>query len=101
MTESYPAVSPETAPAPEKKRRRIFLWFFLAVQVLFILWIVTGIANTASSPNDCGPSLDQQTCNDASDAGTAIGVFLIVLFWCFVDFILGVGYFIYRLARRP
>ncbi len=82
-----------------KKRKRIFMWFFLVVQAIFILWIITG-ASTEADPTNCG-SLSDAACNDASDAGTAIGLALIVMVWMAVDFLLAVGYVIYRLARRP
>lgn len=88
----------EPTAAP-KKKRRIFWWFFLAVQVLFLIWVITGAHSGAGQPTDCG-SLDAKTCNDASDAGTAIGVALIIVFWCVVDFLLAVVYGIYRLAKR-
>lgn len=82
-----------------KKKKRIFLWFFLAVQAIFILWIVVGVGS-AGEPTDCG-TLSKEACQDASDVGTGIGVFIIVMFWMFVDFILGVCYGVYRLAKRP
>lgn len=85
---------------PVKKKRRIFLWFFLAIQVLFIIWIIAGASSGSGQPDDCG-TLSAETCNTASDAGTAIGVFLVIVFWMIVDFLLGVGYAIYRLAKRP
>jgi hypothetical protein len=81
-----------------KRKKRIFLWFFLAVQALFLIWIIAGASG--SDPTDCG-TLSKQACQDASDVGTGIGVILIILFWCIVDFLLAVGYGIYRLARRP
>ncbi|MCP3423816.1 hypothetical protein [Nocardioides pinisoli] len=90
-------VTPDTQP---KKKRRIFLWFFLAVQVLFIIWIIAGIGSAGGDATDCG-SLSQETCNDARDVGTGIGVALVVGLWMVVDFLLGVGYAIYRLAKRP
>lgn len=89
---------PAPAPAP-KKKRRIFVWFFLAVQALFLIWIISGAAQ-GTDYSDCG-SLSHQTCKDAQDIGTGIGVFLIIVVWCLVDFLLGLGYAIYRLARRP
>jgi hypothetical protein len=79
------------SPAAEvqpKKKRRIFLWFFLAVQVIFLFWIITGVASGS------------ENTSDAEDAGTAIGVFLIVVIWFFVDFFLAVIYGVYRLATR-
>jgi len=87
-------------PAPARKKRRMFLWFFLAVQALFLIWIISGIAGASGDPSDCG-SLSKEACNDAEAVGTGIGVFLVVVLWMVVDFLLGVGYAIYRLARRP
>lgn len=85
--------------AKPKKKRRIFWWFFLAVQILFLIWIITGLAGSAGHPEDCG-SLSQQTCADAQNVGTGIAVFLIIMLWMAVDFFLGLGYLIYRLAKR-
>jgi hypothetical protein len=84
---------------PVKKKRRIFLWVFLAVQVLFIIWIIAGANSGSGQPSDCG-SLSAKACNNASDAGTAIGVVLIIVVWFFVDAFMGVIYGVYRLARR-
>jgi hypothetical protein len=88
-------------PEPPKKKRKVFLWFFLAIQVLFIIWIIAGASGGSGNPDpsDCG-GLDLKTCNDAQDAGTAIGVGLIIVFWMVVDVILGVIYGVYRLAKR-
>lgn len=83
-----------------KKKRRVFLWVFLAVQVLFLIWVIAGASTGSGQPTDCG-TLDAKTCNDASDAGTAIGVALIIVFWTIVDFLMAVVYGVYRLARRP
>ncbi len=91
-TMSVPAESP-------RKRKRVFMWFFLAVQVLFLIWIIAGISSGSGQPSDCG-SLDAETCNAASDTGTAIGVALIFAFWAIVDVILGFIYLVVRLARR-
>lgn len=83
----------------QRKRRRIFLWVFLAIQALFVIWLVTAIATNRHASN-CG-SLDASTCQSAYDAGKAIGVGVILVFWVIVDAIVGGGYAIYRLARRP
>lgn len=90
---------PPPPPTSAKKKRRIFLWFFLAVQAIFLFWVIGGIAS-GSDPTDCG-SLSDEACNSASDIGTSIGVFIIIIFWMIVDFLLAVGYGIYRLAKRP
>jgi len=91
--------NPSSPPTPLQKKRRIFLWFFLAVQALFLFWVIGGVAS-GSDPTDCG-SLSDEACNAASDIGTGIGVFIIVVIWMIVDFLLAVGYGIYRLAKRP
>lgn len=84
--------------SPTRKKRRVFLWFFLAVQVLFLIWIVTG-ASQGHDYSSCG-TLTHNECADAQDVGTGIGVAIIVVLWCIVDFLLAVTYGIYRLARR-
>ncbi|GAB7103250.1 hypothetical protein JCM4814A_15640 [Streptomyces phaeofaciens JCM 4814] len=84
------------------KRRRVFLWLFLAVQILFLIWVIAGIASGSDDGGSCegltGDSLE--LCRDAGDLGTTIGVGLIVGFWVAADFILGLTYVIYRLATR-
>lgn len=84
---------------PPKKKKRIFMWFFLAVQVLFIIWLIAGIGSSSGDATDCG-SLSQQTCNDAEDVGTGIGVILILVLWAFVDFLLFIPWVVIKLARR-
>ncbi|MEU8992146.1 hypothetical protein AB0C98_38210 [Streptomyces sp. NPDC048558] len=72
------------------------------MQVLFLIWIITGVI----AANDDDPSCEGLTgdalelCRDAGDVGTAIGVGLIIGLWAAVDIILGVTYGIYRLSRR-
>lgn len=68
-------------------------------QALFIIWIIAGIAQASGQPSNC-QGLSAQTCNNASDVGTGIGVALIIVLWMVVDFLLGVIYGVYRLAKR-
>lgn len=84
----------------QKKKRHIFLWVFLAVQVLFLIWIITGATSSVGPETDCG-SLSQQACNDAASVGTGIGVALIIGVWFGTDLFMGLVYGIYRLAKRP
>jgi hypothetical protein len=122
MPATMPANSYQTA-VPQRRKRRVFLWVFLAIQVIFIIWIITGIAATAhtaptaaqmaqycgtgpksvlalySSKASCMTHYSQ-ALSDAAGAGRGIGVAAVVLFWCVVDFLVGGGYAIYRLARR-
>ncbi len=105
-------------PAPRKKRR-VFLWIFLAIQVLFIIWIIAGAASgnggvSSQVTSFCGNhgwfplyksyadclSSYGRLLNDAGNTGKGIGVALVIAFWCIVDFLVGGGYAIYRLASR-
>lgn len=110
---------PGAQPAPRKKRRRVFLWVFLAIQVIFVIWIIAGAA-TKTGPTQAQIAQgcyhhawyplfkSQADCvthfggalNDAGNAGKAIGVGLVIVFWMVVDVILGVTYGVYRLATR-
>ncbi|HET7356892.1 MAG TPA: hypothetical protein VFJ09_09495 [Nocardioidaceae bacterium] len=100
MTEqSQPITSAAAEPTQPKKKRRVFMWFFLAVQAIFIIWIIAGIASGSGQPTDCG-TLDAKTCNAASDIGTGIGVALVFGFWIAVDFLIALAYGVYRLAKR-
>ena len=96
------------------KRRRIFLWVFLAIQVIFIIWLVDGTTSTGSSINasvvaQChqqaaSMGMTQAQCvnflGGASKVGTTVGAAVVVIVWVVVDFLLAVTYGIYRLARR-
>ena len=83
-------------PAPARRKRRVFLWVFLAVQAIFVLWLITGGITADHGVTHCtGPD-----CKGATEAGSAIGIGLIVVFWMVVDVILGIGYGVYKLARR-
>ena len=105
---------------PPRKRRRVFLWVFLAIQVLFVIWLVTGLATTHTGPTAAQLAQgcynrnwyplfkSQADCvthyggalTDAGNAGKAIGAGIIVALWVAVDVILGVSYGVYRLAAR-
>lgn len=116
----YPTQPRHTVKAA--KKRHVFMWVFLGLQALFLLWVIAGAAsghgNSAdghtqavtfcanggwkglySSYNTC-VSQYGHTLGQARDAGTAIGVGVIVVFWAVADFILGISYAIYRLAKR-
>jgi hypothetical protein len=84
-----------------RKRRRAFLWVFLAIQALFIIWIIVGVATVHTGPTQAQLAQgcyngnwyplfkSQADCvqhyggalNDAATAGKAIGVGLVIAFW--------------------
>jgi hypothetical protein len=110
--------APAAQPAPRKKRR-VFMWVFFAIQALFIIWLVTGLISTGhTAPStaellkECKQFADlykthaqcmrnqSQLDSDASGTGRGLGAALIVIIWLVADFFLGLGYGIYRLASR-
>ncbi|MGW7331001.1 hypothetical protein ACWGIU_20865 [Streptomyces sp. NPDC054840] len=107
-----PSRPPEWGPRPEgptarpsprpAKPHRVFFWVFLAVQILFLVWIITAVNEAPDLPDACvgltGDAL--QICRDGGEVGTAIGVGLLIALWAAVDIILATTYGIYRLSRR-
>lgn len=81
-------------PEPAKKKKHIFRWFFLAVQALFLIWIIAGVSSAGDNA-DCG-SLSAQTCSDATAVGAGIGAALIIGLWLVVDFLLAITFLIFR-----
>jgi hypothetical protein len=109
-------------PITPKKRPRVFMWSFLAIQALFMLWIIVGIHSNATNQGTETTSQAIQFCsngwqdlynsyaacvqsyggtlNAASDTGTAIGAGIIIFIWVATDVILGIGRLIVLAARR-
>jgi len=109
-------------PAPPRRQRRAFLWVIAAVQALFKIWLAVGLASKGSGPSVASQAARQCShggwqglfkshadcakhyavaLRDATNAGKGLGAALIVLIWVVIDFSLGLGYGIYRLASRP
>jgi hypothetical protein len=78
---------------------RIFTWVILVINLLFLIWVISAIASASGDATDCG-TLSQADCNAANDTGVGIAVFLIIVFWAFVDVILGVLWLVTRSRRR-
>lgn len=112
---SHTVVTTEAAAtAQPRKRRRVFLWVFLAIQALFIIWLIAGGASAggsihASVAARClqeakGMGMTQAQCiswlGGAAKTGTAVGAALIVVVWVVVDFLVSLTYGVYRLATR-
>lgn len=95
MNEDTTPTAPDQAPPPKpRKRRRVFLWVYLAIQVLFLVWIITG-----AQGNHCDAQ-GSQLNNSACTAGTGIGIALVVALWVATDIIVGGVYAVYRLSTR-
>ncbi|OLT10883.1 hypothetical protein BJF79_25280 [Actinomadura sp. CNU-125] len=77
--------------AEPRRRHRVFPWIFLVVQLLFLVWVILG----ADSGGECSPD-----SKGACEAGTAIGVGLIIALWVAVDIILALTYLVFKIFRR-
>jgi len=121
-TITTPAVA-DISPAKPRKRKRIFMWFFLAVQAIFIAWLITGIASAAHGiPADAHAQAlayckgngwsplfkSYQDCivhyangmRGAAEVGSTIGAGLVIGLWVATDVVLGIGRLIVVFARR-
>lgn len=94
-----PAGYQQVTPTQPKRKRRVFTWVILAVNALFLVWVIYGAVAGSGTVHNCG-ALTQQTCNSAGHAGTAIGVVLVLALWAVVDVILGVLWLVTR-RREP
>lgn len=95
-----PALYGSGPQQPKRRKTRIFTWVILAINALFLIWVIVGAASGAGNATNCG-SLNQQTCNDAAHAGTAIGVGLVIFLWAAVDVILGIIWLVTRKREAP
>ncbi|WP_156077353.1 hypothetical protein [Saccharothrix sp. NRRL B-16314] len=78
-------------------RFRVFTWIILAINALFLVWIIGGVSGRPDAQCD---SLDQGTCQAASDVGTGLSVLVIIFLWVAADVILGVLWLITRRKTR-
>jgi cytochrome b len=74
---------------------RPFTYVILAVNALFLIWLITGVGGAASHIQDCSSLAKHakdlcEAGNAGTAVGTGIGAAIIVFFWGFVDVILGV-----------
>jgi len=81
-TNTSPPTQQPPQVQPPRKRRRVFVWVFLAIQVIFLGWVIyAGVSLPQSGPSN----------------GLAIQMGL----WVLTDVILGVIYLIRQLLRTP
>lgn len=127
--QGWPAQPPQYSQAPQyyqhaaprqRRKRRVFMWVFLAIQALFVVWLVVGLATTQTGPTHAQlvsacyhhawwPLFQSQAdcvthyggaLTAAGNVGKGLGAAVIVLVWVVVDVLLGITYGIYRLASR-
>lgn len=117
--QKLPSPAHQEPPAPPKQRYRVFPWAFLAIQAIFLAWLITSFVSTGDdvpSGNDLAQACangawhglfnSYQDCasqtSDAFNAAhyTTVGAGFVIGLWAAVDFIIGLPYLIYRLATR-
>lgn len=83
-------------------RWRIFTWVILVINVLFLIWVVTGAVSSSNAVAACHADqyLSKDDCQSATGFGSIIGLGLIVAFWVAVDFICGILWLITRPKLR-
>ena len=71
------------------------MWVILAINALFLWWIISGLSNAADNCADLrGQALED--CQTATGIGAGIGIIFIIFLWAMVDVILGVLYIVTR-----
>jgi hypothetical protein len=71
------------------------MWAILAINALFLWWIIAGVGGTADNcAGEVGQALED--CQTATNIGAGIGIIFIVFLWALVDVILGVLYLVTR-----
>jgi hypothetical protein len=89
-------VDQPTPPARPHRRRRVFMWVILAINALFVIWIISGFIATAETTCTGMTGEELASCQGAEGWGKGIAVVLIIMLWAFVDVILGVLYIVTR-----
>lgn len=94
MTSPQPPVYAQQPPTPKKRKTRVFTWIILAVNVIFLIWIIAGVSSVSGGKCDATMSVD--ACNSAKAIGGGIGALLVIFLWVAADVILGILWLVTR-----
>lgn len=86
-------------PEP-KKRKRVALWTLITWTALCAIWLIAGGASNNCAGQKGDQYLSAHDAQTACQAGTGIGMALIVIVWAFVLFCIMAFTVIVRLSRR-
>jgi hypothetical protein len=70
------------------------MWVILAINVLFLVWLVSALGSSTTCEGMTGDQLS--ACQAGEGIGKGIVFFVILLLWALVDVILGVVYLVTR-----
>lgn len=104
-----------------RRKRHVFRWVFLGIQVLFLAWVIAGVAGGSGQGAQAHAQAVQycsgggwqglyksyaqcvtdfgNTLNGAGDTGAAIGAGLVIGLWVAADVILGVTWLVFVRSR--
>jgi hypothetical protein len=77
------------------KGSKIFLWFFGLIQALFVLWLI--LAGVSAGNEMEGMKGAER---EGAEAGTAIGIAMVIGVWACVDIIVGGAFIVWKFAQR-
>lgn len=82
-------------PQSRRKRSRVFMWVILAINGLFLWWMISAVGGVA---DDCAGKFgtDLEACQTGSAIGGGIAVIFILVLWALIDVILGVVFVVTR-----
>lgn len=78
---------------------RKMTWVLVLWTGLMLVWIIGGATSADTSDKDCG-TLSKEACEGAQDAGTAIGVGLLIFLWFLGFVVLSLVWFMSRPRER-
>ena len=86
---------------PARSRSRVFYWFFLAVQLLFVVVLVVGLAIGLAEGSGTTATGDEfGSLSTAVDRAASLAIAAVVLAtWFVVNSFLAITYWTYRKAR--
>ena len=79
---------------------RKMTWVLNVWNVIFLIWIIAGVSDRGSKSCEASTYLSKSDCIAASDAGTAIGVGLIIFLWFLGFVVLAIIWFMTRRRGR-
>jgi hypothetical protein len=82
-------------PSQQPRRRRpVFMWVILAINALFLVWLISALGGESTCEGMTGDELS--ACQTGEGIGKGLVFFVILLLWALVDVILGVIFLVTR-----
>lgn len=80
--------------------RRLRPWpiIFVTINLIFLIWLITGAV--AAGHSHCDPTLTHAQCTTAKQVGGTIAAGLIIALWAAADVIMGAIWAVIHFSRR-